>query len=504
MSVDPPRTVTAILRRLLRFFFHKIEVAGRDNVPADRGGVLVAWHPNGLLDPALILAHFPRRVVFGARHGLLRWPLLGALMRRLGTVPIYRSQDASDSLDEHARRTANRASLDALAQAVAGGAYAALFPEGDSHDEPGLLDLRPGAARLFLRARELTPPDAPPPVLIPVGLHYDRKNLFGSSALVEFHPPVELPEDLARPTGEGSTEASGGTTVAGPGERRRRIARITSLIETVLTEVVQATESWETHHLMHRLRKLMRAERASRAGARPGRPTLRERILGLARVWRGYLVRRESHPEETARLEARVRRYHRVLEGLGLDDHELDTEADLVSPWRRLALLAQAVVVYLLLPPLLVLGYLVNTPIALALGVAGRRLGARVKDEATIKLLLGASIFPATWLLLSLLVAWGQLNLHQIYPQIPKAPWLAAVVTFLLCSVGGWLAVRYSRLAAQTYRALHVRLTRRRKRRFVERLARERAALYEAATALSQDLELPGVVAPDGRIVPSS
>ncbi len=503
MSVDPPRTVTAILRRLLRFFFHRIEVAGLDHVPRDRGGVLVAWHPNGLLDPALILAHFPRRVVFGARHGLLRWPLLGRLLRRLGTVPIYRPQDDAGPRDEHARRAANRASLDSLAGAVAGGAYAALFPEGDSHDEPGLLALRPGAARLFLRAQELTPPDAPPPVLIPVGLHYDRKNLFGSSALVELHPPVELPEDLAGPAKESSAEASGGTG-AGPAERRRRIARLTHLIETVLTEVVQATESWETHHLMHRLRKLMRAERASRAGARPGPPSLRERILGLARVWRGYLVRRDSHPEETARLEARVRRYHRVLEGLGLNDHELDTEADLVSPWRRLALLAQAVVVYLVLPPLLVLGYLVNTPIALALGVAGRRLGARVKDEATIKLLLGASVFPATWLLLSLLVAWGQLNLHEIYPQIPKAPWLAGVVTFLLCSVGGWLAVRYSRLAAQTYRALHVRLTRRRKRRFVERLARERAALYEAAVALSEDLELPGVVAPDGRILPSS
>jgi len=484
-----PGLVTAILRRLLRFFFHRIEVAGVENVPRGCGGVLVAWHPNGLLDPALILAHFPRRVVFGARDGLLRWPLLGLLLRYLGTVPIYRAQDAQGESDEEARRAANRQSLDALARAVAGGSFAALFPEGDSHDEPGLLDLRPGAARLLVRARELTPPDAPPPVLVPVGLHYDRKNLFGSTALVEFHPPVEVPAELAEP-------------VADPVEQRSRVAGLTRLIEQVLVEVVQATESWETHHLMHRLRKLMRAERAARAHARPGPPTLRERILGLARVWRGYKIRRKSHPEETAHLEARISRYHAVLEGLGLHDHELDTDADLASPWRLLLLLGQAVVVYLLLPPLLLLGYLVNTPIALALGAAGRRLGSRVKDEATIKLLVGASVFPLTWLALSLLVAWGQINLHQSYPQILRAPWLAGIVTFLLCSVGGWLAVRYSRIAAETYRALRVRLTRSRRRRFVERLARERAALFDAVSAFSEDLDLPGTVAPNGRILP--
>jgi 1-acyl-sn-glycerol-3-phosphate acyltransferase len=140
--------VITALRRLLRLFFRRIEVLGEENVPAEGGGVLIAWHPNGLLDPALILAHFPRRVVFGARHGLLQWPLFGRLLRFLGTVPIYRPQDSKRGLDPESRREANRRSLDALAEAVAQGSFAALFPEGESHDEPMLMDLRPGAARL--------------------------------------------------------------------------------------------------------------------------------------------------------------------------------------------------------------------------------------------------------------------------------------------------------------------------------------------------------------------
>ncbi|HSL82603.1 MAG TPA: 1-acyl-sn-glycerol-3-phosphate acyltransferase [Thermoanaerobaculia bacterium] len=482
----PPRVVRALLGRLLRLFFRRIEVVGLEHVPPGAGGVLIAWHPNGLLDPALILTHFPKRVVFGARHGLFAWPGLGRLLRYLGTVPIYRPQDAG--MDDAARREANRQSLDTLAREVAEGSFAALFPEGVSHDEPGLQALRPGAARLYLRARELTPPGGPPPVVIPVGLHYDRKNLFGSGALVELHPPLDVPAELARPA-------------PGEAERRRQVEGLTTLFDRALTEVVLATESWEIHHLMHRLRKVFRAERAARAGARPGKPTLQERVLGLARVRRGYLARRESDPEETARILGRVKRYDKMLHALGIEDHELDLRADLGSPWRPLSLAAQAVGVYLLLPPLLVLGYAVNTPVFLALGPVARRLGAKVKDEATLKLLLGAGVFPAVWLLVSLLVAWGEINLHQLYPQVPGVPWLAGIVTFLLCAAGGWVALRYSRLAAETYRALRVRLTRARRRRTVERLARERAALYEAAVALSRGLDLPGAVAPNGRVV---
>lgn len=492
--------VISALRRLLRLFFRRVEVVGLENVPAEGGGVLIAWHPNGLLDPALILAHFPRRVVFGARHGLLQWPLFGRLLRFLGTVPIYRPQDSGRDLSPEERRAANRRSLDALAEAVAGGSFAAIFPEGESHDEPALMDLRPGAARLFLAAAERTPPGEPPPVVVPVGLHYDRKHLFGSTVLVEFHPPLELPAAALAPA-----PAAVPGCEAGEADREARALLLTDHFDRALSEVVQETESWELHHLMHRLRKIFRAERAARAGTRPGPPTLRERVVGLARVRQAYLALRESRPDETDRLEARVRSYDRTLAALGLEDHELGTRADLGSPWRTLLLVAQAVGVYLLLPPLLVLGYVVNTPVALALGAFARRTGGKVKDQASIKVIVGLLVFPLVWIGVSLLVAWGQINLHDLFPgRVPEAPWLAGIATFLLCSVGGWAAVRYLRIAGETYRAIRVRLTRTMRRHAVHRLARERAVLFEAAEALARGIELPGEVTSDGRVTASS
>ena len=116
------RSITRFVRFLLDRWFRGIEVTGLEHLPTEGGGILVSWHPNGLLDPALIVAHFPGHVVFGARHGLFRWPGLGAMMKATGAVPIYRAMDAT-GMSEAERRAQNARSLDALAHAVADGRF---------------------------------------------------------------------------------------------------------------------------------------------------------------------------------------------------------------------------------------------------------------------------------------------------------------------------------------------------------------------------------------------
>ncbi len=181
------RLVVALLRGVVRVYFRRVEVTGTDHVPAEGGGLVVSWHPNGLVDPGLILTELPRQVAFGARHGLFQVPLLGSLMRAVGAVPIHRAVDVRGSSDE--RRAKNQQSLDALAARIAEGSFAALFPEGVSHDDPHLRELKTGAARLYYEARAKRP--EAPPAIVPVGLHYDEKHLFRSSALVRFHAPIE-------------------------------------------------------------------------------------------------------------------------------------------------------------------------------------------------------------------------------------------------------------------------------------------------------------------------
>ncbi|MFO0631900.1 MAG: 1-acyl-sn-glycerol-3-phosphate acyltransferase [Nannocystaceae bacterium] len=490
------RGIVALLRVAVRAFFRRVEIVGSSNLPRQGCGLVVSWHPNGLVDPGLILTHFPRRIVFGARHGLFGWPILGFVLRRLGTVPIYRAMDARRGADaaaaDAARREANRRSLDALAAAIARGSYAALFFEGISHDAPHLTEIKSGFARLYYRARQLrAAAGLPPPAILPVGLHYDSKQMFRSNALVAFHAPLALPPELdVTPAADEAPE-----------REAQRVKQLTALVEVTLREVVHATDDWALHDLMQRTRRLVRAERAHRAGADPGRTTIEERVLGFARVRAGYYALQAHAPEQVASLRQRVELYDTDLRALQLEDYDLDRDPALLSPWLAILLVLQAIAVFLLLPPLIVVGYVVNLPTALLLrGLA--RLGAKLeKDEATIKLLVGLVLFPATWIAAGVGAAQLHEHLHAIYPALPRSPLWAGLATAVLSGIGGAAAIRYLRVAREVARAVRVRLTRQRRWVAVQRLRIERGKLCDEITAMAQDLALPGSVAPDGRVI---
>ena len=431
--------IQVLLRGTVKAFFRRVEVGGTDNVPREGGGLVVSWHPNGLVDPGLILTQFPRPIVFGARHGLFKYPLLGTLLKEIGTVPIYRAIDMGKSSPD-ARREANRKSLEALAGRVADGSFSALFPEGVSHDEPDLQMLRSGAARLYYRARQLTPEGQPPPVIIMAGLHYDDKQMFRSNALVTFFKPLSLPAELDV-TPEGDIDSD---------EVRELGRKLTEHIEETLRDVVHATDSWELHDLMHRTRRLVRAERACRAGADPGKTTIGERVLGFARVRAGYYDRLRSDPAGVESMIKRVGDYDKDLRALGLEDYDLDRDPGLPNKWLAALLGIQMLAVFFLLPPLVVFGYLVNLPTAGLLVLAAKAAAKKKKDEATVKLLLGTLLYPVTWILAGIGGAVLHHQLHLAFPRLPDTAGLAGLTIALLGALGGAAALRYWRVARET------------------------------------------------------
>ncbi len=485
---DSYRFIRRMLDRLARSFFHDLQVVGLENIPQGRGGLLVSWHPNGLIDPGLIITQFPHQVVFGARHGLFRYPLLGTLLRRLGTVPIYRAIDQARR-DPEARRAANRRSLEALAGEVATGSYSALFPEGVSHDEPRLQELKTGAARLYYQARATQAPGADPPVIVPVGLHYDHKHVFRSNVLVAFHPPLELsPElDVTPPEDEEPEQADA------------RARALTEQIEGTLRDVVHATDDWTLHHLLQRMRRLVRSERAMRAGADPGATTIGERVLGFARVRTGYYAALDRDPGGVAELRHRVQTYDADLQALRLEDYDLDRDPAL-SGWLAVISVMQFLLVVLLLPPLVLLGYFVNLPTAGLLALIARIAARQEKDEATVKLLFGAMLYPATWVLAGIGGGFAHVALNQAFPRLPNTPITVGISIAVLGALGGVLGLRYWRLVRDTARSVRVRLTRRRRYDTIARLKVEREELHDAALEMVAGVELPGHVLDDGRI----
>jgi glycerol-3-phosphate O-acyltransferase/dihydroxyacetone phosphate acyltransferase len=172
----------SLLWRLVRLavrVFYRVERVGPP-VP-DGALVLVANHPNTLLDPSVIQATTGRPVRFLAKSTLFRDRVLGPIIRRSGAIPVYRKMDAGADTSRNAEMFA--AVQDALANRHA----ICLFPEGISHVSGRLEPLRSGAARMVLSSAAA----GCPVTIVPVGLNFDRLPMFRSRVVAIFGQPFD-------------------------------------------------------------------------------------------------------------------------------------------------------------------------------------------------------------------------------------------------------------------------------------------------------------------------
>src|SRR5688500_245580 len=143
------RFVRLIARTATLGWFRAVEVTGLERIPRTGPVLLVANHHGGFVDPALLLATVPRPVRFVAMASLFRMLRLGPLLALAGAIPVHRARDAEGNGTEPGRN------VDAFAACFAhlrdGGAIG-IFPEGQASDEPHLLPVRTGAARIALGA----------------------------------------------------------------------------------------------------------------------------------------------------------------------------------------------------------------------------------------------------------------------------------------------------------------------------------------------------------------
>ena len=144
----------------------QFRVVGKEDVPSTEGLILAANHVS-YVDPLFIgAALIERQLHFIAKEELLRIPILGALIRRLHTVPVRRGQ---------VDYTAIRQSLRLLEE----GEILAIFPEGTRGDGMVLKEAEEGIG--FLAARSGRP-------VVPVYLHGTDSVLPRGKRIPRVHP----------------------------------------------------------------------------------------------------------------------------------------------------------------------------------------------------------------------------------------------------------------------------------------------------------------------------
>lgn len=180
------RLLAVVARLAAGGLFHTTEVEGFERIPKDRPVVLVANHFNGLVDAVVLVAALGRLPRFLAKATL--WKVVPArpLLWLAGLIPVHRRVD--DGAGE-----ANMSAFAAADRALRGRGTVAIFPEGITHDQPGLAPLRTGAARIALGAAARGVSDV---VLIPVGIAFEDKIALRSRVVVRAGRPLDVDRDV--------------------------------------------------------------------------------------------------------------------------------------------------------------------------------------------------------------------------------------------------------------------------------------------------------------------
>ena len=422
------RPITAFFRFCLRIFFRRIELMGLERVP-DHGAVVFAVnHPNGLVDPLFLLCFAPAPVSFLAKAPLFGYPIIGSIVRAFDTIPVYRKEESGGrSLAETNAEMFARAR-----QILQRGRGIAIFPEGTSHDDPQLRELKTGAARIALGANVAA-------TIIPTGIYYTAKHAFRSSALVLFGEPIAV-EPLSRP-GEPPPE---------------EVDPLTAAIDAGLDAVTLQAESHAALNLISRAEDIFSSD--------DEQPLIEEFDM-RRRFLEGYHYLCKHDPHRLTKLQHSMARLEAELRRAKLDVHELRPRIDARRLFRVLILL-----------PLALIGAVLHRPTYRLVDALAKRLAKKESSMiATMKFLAALAFYPLTYIALALFAGW-------------RFGAIAGVITLLATPALGYLALRVLEDTDDVIGDLRALLHRMFRKYGYSRLVVRRAAIREELLNIAREM----------------
>ena len=420
------RIVRFIILSLIQLFYPRIETRGEEHLP-DGSTLFVLNHPNGLLDPLVLMQALGRHVSFLAKSTFFVNPIGRVLMQAFGALPVYRQRDVGKPGGPPAGATdANEATFAGCRGLLRTGRPIALFPEGTTHSNTMMLPLRTGAARIALSAEA----EANWQLnlhIVPVGLWYQKKSQFRSAVLVVFGQPFGLADFKSRYQDD----------------QYAAVDALTEQIDTRLDSVVLQAENAE----------LLTGIPVVAAWTAPRElESLEERHIRTTELLAAYLRLRAADPARLAAIEREARRYARVLRTLGIKD-PWDLE---LSAARRGRIVALAGGLLVGCVPALAGCALSYLPYRLAGPLTPLLLGDYEETTSTGKLIIGAALVALTWLVEAIVVGvvfgplWG-LALLALAPLLSYIAlrWGESWRELREAAGYAWLTARHKQMATE-------------------------------------------------------
>src|SRR6478609_9591981 len=124
------RLLRVIAAIALRWYYAEIVVQGAERAPRTGPLLIVANHPNALIDPLLVGTTLSRHVLLTAKATLFENPALSLLLHAVGVVPLRRARDEDGGAQGEAGANRNAAAFRAVTEALRRDGVVLIFPEG--------------------------------------------------------------------------------------------------------------------------------------------------------------------------------------------------------------------------------------------------------------------------------------------------------------------------------------------------------------------------------------
>jgi len=476
-------------------FFRHVDTVGTMRIPESGATIFVANHANQFVDPMMLISSVPRVVRFLIAAKSLNRRIIGDFARALQSIGVERPQDLAkkgsgkisaaegdkvvigegtdfqqslaagykikvrdvdltvSSVDSDTRcvlsaacpvplngeaykifpKVDQNAVYAKVHEALRSGDCIGIFPEGGSHDQASMLDLKPGVAIMALGAMNS---GAGTVQICPCGLNYFEPYKFRSRVVVEFGDPIPVPAELAE---QYKTD------------KRGAVASLMQNIEHGMKRVMPGAADF----------KEMQAIITMRALWKPAdRKLTPEEDLLITKRFATSVQRLKSRPE-VATLVADVQAYNDKLQAAGIRDRDVRKNLPKAGAGRRLIRKAISLLEVILLAPLACIFHMLFFPVAVITYVAAMRekrtalAGSTVKVKAldvvaSQKIKVALTTVPIYWVLLAVFVVWVFGFAWWYFPVFMFVVWPALTVLGTRVCDEFWKQLVHSRTNLKT------------------------------------------------------
>lgn len=173
----------------LDLYFRRIEVHGKQNIPA-KGPIFFACnHPSSFMEALLIACLQPRTLHFLVRGDVFKIGWLKGILRLTNQIPIYRFRDGFSNLKQ------NRKTFSIAYKILKEEGAIIIYPEGSTVWTKQIRTLQRGLAKMSFGAIEEE--NLEDLQIVPVGINYFDVTRIGSDVSIEIGMPIRVNDFMA-------------------------------------------------------------------------------------------------------------------------------------------------------------------------------------------------------------------------------------------------------------------------------------------------------------------